>query len=197
MLVSYLFCSVCERSSRAKSELITQEFSKFEENYGNSRESIADIFDEITSEHEPQNEPYQMTCPDLTIAPLQQQVSSADDPVKSTSQVSNDFQEVLVDEASLQSAAVVMDSVDAVTMEQLDVDDADNPFLTLNVVLPDVEADTETLVPVLAAGDQATLSRMPFNQRKPGLHPNVPDDLTVIGALNLFIPETKFELLTV
>ena len=38
---------------------------------------------------------------------------------------------------------------------------------------------------------------MPFNPRNPGLDPSVPDDVTVIGALNLFIPESMFELFTV
>ena len=112
--------------------------------------------------------------------------------------------------ASSQSAAIVMDSVDAVTMVQPDVDDAENPLLTRHVVLPDVEVDTEMPGSVklpenlpelvrceLAAGDQATLSPMPFNPRNPGLDPSVPDDVTVIGALNLFIPESMFELFTV
>ena len=108
---------------------------QLEEDDGNSRESIADMLEEMTSEHEPENEPYQMTYHDLTTSPLQPQDSSADDPAPSTSQVSSDFQEVSDEVASSQSAAIVMDSVDVVTMEQPDVDDAENPLLTRHVTI--------------------------------------------------------------
>ena len=59
---------------------IRMALEQLEEDDGNSRESIADMLEEMTSEHEPKNEPYQMTYHDLTTAPLQPQDSSADDP---------------------------------------------------------------------------------------------------------------------
>ena len=103
-----------------------------------------------------------------------------------------------------------MDSFDAVTREQPDVDDAENLLLTRHVLVPNVEVDTELRGSVklpenlsalvwykIDAGEQATLSPMPFNRGNPGLDPSVPDDLTVICALNPFIPESKFELFMV